>query len=445
MAFAKLVLWKYRKKTDGTCSVAIQVTKDRKPQYIHTGYYISEEDWNNVERRVKKSHPNSKRLNNLLLKRLSEINDTVLESETINKDVTSKEVKKKIKHTGQTASFFKFAIGRIEGKFVSGVYSVAKSERSILCCIEEFSNLKKSTPLEEAKQAIQQRKKDRISRGRKSGYSFLDELKTIGKNNGLTFRDIDQGFLNQYKIFCTSYLGLKTRSIANHLIFIRTLFNEAKAQKLVEDKHYPFAGDKEKIRLGQSQKIGLTKEEVGRIEALVLEPHTQIWHTRNIWLFSYYFAGVRISDTIKLKWSDFKSGRLYYVMDKNEKPVSLKIPNKAKAILDCYAQRKAEKKLFVFPHMDKANLKSSHDIFVKMRNATSLCNDYLKRIAEMCDIDKNLSNHIARHTFGNIAGDNVHPLMLQKLYRHTELKTSIGYQANFITKPADDALESVIG
>jgi hypothetical protein len=34
--------------------------------------------------------------------------------------------------------------------------------------------------------------------------------------------------------------------------------------------------------------------------------------------------------------------------------------------------------------------------------------------------------------------------MLQKLYRHTSITTTIGYQANFITKDADAALNAVI-
>jgi hypothetical protein len=34
--------------------------------------------------------------------------------------------------------------------------------------------------------------------------------------------------------------------------------------------------------------------------------------------------------------------------------------------------------------------------------------------------------------------------MLQKLYRHSDLKTTIGYQSNFIHKSADDALDAVI-
>ena len=59
-------------------------------------------------------------------------------------------------------------------------------------------------------------------------------------------------------------------------------------------------------------------------------------------------------------------------------------------------------------------------------------------------IDKKITMHIARHTFGNIAGDTIHPFMLQKLYRHSDLKTTLNYQANFIHKEADDALDSVV-
>ncbi len=53
--------------------------------------------------------------------------------------------------------------------------------------------------------------------------------------------------------------------------------------------------------------------------------------------------------------------------------------------------------------------------------------------------------HIARHTFGNISGDRIPIQMLQKLYRHSSITTTIGYQGNFIHQSADDALEAVIG
>lgn len=51
--------------------------------------------------------------------------------------------------------------------------------------------------------------------------------------------------------------------------------------------------------------------------------------------------------------------------------------------------------------------------------------------------------HIARHTFGNIAGDKIPVQMLQKLYRHSSILTTIGYQANFMHQESDDAIDAV--
>jgi len=52
--------------------------------------------------------------------------------------------------------------------------------------------------------------------------------------------------------------------------------------------------------------------------------------------------------------------------------------------------------------------------------------------------------HIARHSFGNISGDKIPIQMLQKLYRHSSVTTTIRYQTNFMHKDADDALDKVI-
>jgi len=266
----------------------------------------------------------------------------------------------------------------------------------------------------------------------------------MGKDSSLYFEDITEAFLSNFKVFCISYLEHKTRTVTNHLIFIRTLFNAAIKEGIVEAKHYPFAGEKERIRIKPTQKIGLTREEIKHIENAELDKDSEMWHTRNVWLFSYYFAGIRISDVLQMKWSDVMDDRLYYTMNKNEKPVSLKVPDQAKEILEYYRPSNGSTTDYIFPYLKKANPNNKRDIFVKTRNGTTVLNKYLKEIAEKCGITKNLTNHIARHSFGNIAGDAISPLMLQKLYRHSDLKTTILYQANFIHKDADDALDAVL-
>lgn len=441
MAAIKIVRRKNKQKKDGTAPLAVRISQDYKTNYFFTGLYVLEKDWDNVAGKVKSSHPNSKKLNNFLMKKLIEANDVSFNSKD---NVTPKQVKQKLKGARGSKSFFAIASERIKSKYERGTFSVAKSELSILYNLEEFLNLKTSLDKATIINDIRERRKKRISQGRKSEHSFMDSVEYFKKNKALLFQDINERFIEKYKTFCTAYLGQKSRTITNQLIFIRTLFNLAIKEGVVDSKYYPFAGDKEKIRIGSGHKIGLTIEEIERVEDLDLEKGTSIWHTRNVWLVAFYFAGIRISDIVQLKWTDFKDNRLFYVMNKNEKPLSLKIPDKARTILDIYKQEKRTNNGFVFPFLKDAEAKNDVDIFRKMRNATKLFNKYLKIISEKCKIEKNLSNHIARHSFGNIAGDRIHPLMLQKLYRHSDLKTTLNYQANFIHKDADDALDSVI-
>jgi len=403
MVSLKAVLRKNKKKKDGKCPIAIRITKDRKTNYIFTGQYILEKDWNTVLGNVKKSHLNSARLNNYLVKELAKANDILLEVNTANPSASIKEIKNKIKRLGKPETFFDLAEQRVKDYEKIGTYSVMIADRSKLNNIQRFT-----------------------------------------KNRNLLFQDITVPFLNKFKTFCASELGHNSRTITNHLIMIRTLFNVAIKDGVVDLKYYLFGGENIKIRINSGLTIGLNEKEILKIEGLDLKASSSHWHTRNVWLFAFYFAGVRISDVLLMKWSDFKDGRLLYVMNKNEKPVSLKLPEKAKGILKHYKKEKKSLNDYVFPDLQKANRKDKKDIYVKIHTASRRFNRDLKKIAKLAKIDKNLYNHIARHSFGNIAGDKIHLLMLQKLYRHSDLKTTINYQANFIHKDVDDALDSVI-
>ena len=52
-------------------------------------------------------------------------------------------------------------------------------------------------------------------------------------------------------------------------------------------------------------------------------------------------------------------------------------------------------------------------------------NGYLKEIADICNIKKNLSTHIARHTFASIAISNqVSIESVAKMLGHTDIRTT---------------------
>ena len=402
MASSKVLLYKSKKKADGRYPIAIRIIKDRKPKYIYIDW-IFESDWDEEKVKVKHSHPNSKRINNLILKRLVEADDLILESEAQRKDFTAGQITKMIKGKRKAMTFFKRAKEFIDDLEKAGKYNRANADGARIKIFKEF----------------------------------------VGED--ISFHEIDEYMLKKFRVYLISIRKVSERTIMNYYVVIRTLFNLAISEGIVEQKYYPFGKKKIKIKFPGTIKIGLDEKEIKEIEALDLITGTPIYHARNIFLFSFYFAGVRISDVLRMRWSDIKNDRLYYKMGKNDKVDTLKIPEKANDIIRYYKNDQESPTDFIFPELKKANLKDPKDIHAKIRTATKKFNNYLTQITKLSKINKKATNHISRHSFGNIAGDKMIPIqMLQKLYRHTAITTTIGYQGSFIHKSADEALDTVV-
>ncbi|MEM6721104.1 MAG: site-specific integrase [Bacteroidota bacterium] len=402
MATVKIVLRTNYKKKNNTCPLALRITKNRKTRYVFTGEYILEKDWDKVQGRVKKSHPNSARLNNFLQKKLSEAHSIALDVETTDKSKTVKSIKTKIVNEN-TSDFFA----------VADIY---------LKNLEERKKFNQSTS----------------DNGRLEIFK-----KYLGKEH-LDFIDLDVTLLDKFKTYLIYKLKRSERTVANYMILIRTIYNMAISKGITDKNNYPFGKGKYQIKIPESEKIGLNREEIQLLENVTdISPAQQ--HALNVWLFSFYFAGIRVGDVLKLKWSDFKDNRLYYRMGKNKKLVSLKVPDKAQTILNIYIKDKKRKTDFVFPNLKGVNVKDEKALVIRIKTITRNLNRRLAMVAETLEIDKKLSMHIARHSFGNIAGDTIPIQMLQKLYRHSSITTTINYQQNFMHKETDDALDKVIG
>jgi integrase len=401
MATIKVALRKKR-NSKGEYPLIIRITKDRKTSYYSVGQYINEKHWDIKNQKIKKSHPNSTRINHFLTKKLGEANDKLMELASNKSIFSAQQIVNEIKSTEKTTNFFDLA--EIYLKHLEGT--------------KQFTRLSADKP--------------RIKHFRK----FL-------KNRNISFQEITEILLKKYQTYLKNIVGNGDRSVMNNFIVIRTIFNLAIRENIVDRKHYPFGRNGIIIKFPQSVKIGLSRKEITALEEIVLEDEKE-HHARNVWLISFYFAGMRISDVLRLKWADFKDGRLHYKMGKNSKVLSLKTPKKALEILMSYKSEQSQNSDFVFPELKKANLESDYDIRLKISNGNRRLNKYLKRVAKNLELDKTLTMHIARHSFGSISGDRIPIQMLQKLYRHSDITTTINYQKAFILKDADDALDAVL-
>jgi integrase len=399
MASIKVVL---RSKTnkEGEHPLVLQFIKDRKNTIISLGHYINKKDWDSMSQRVKRTHPNHTRLNNLILKKLAEANDKLLELEVSKKDTTAKSIKNTIV-ADKEGTFLKQAAIYLEQLKKAGKFNRYDNDSPKIQRVKEFAG------------------------------------------GDIAFSAIDVPFLRKFQAWLKGTRGVTDRTVANHLVIIRSIYNQAIEANLVDRKHYPFGKGRIAIKFPESLKIGLSEEEITALEQAEL-PEFQN-HARNLFLISFYFAGMRISDVLRLKWSDFQNDRLYYTMGKNTKGGSLKVPTKAIAILDQYRTDDPVYDL-VFPDLKSLpDLKRSFDVQRRIKTRVRENNVQLGKIATALNIKKKLTMHIARHSFAQIASDKIPVQILQKLYRHSNITTTIGYQSNFTTQHTDDALDKVLG
>lgn len=91
-----------RKKPNkqGQYPIYIRITKDRKSSFIALGYYIDKNQWDEVNKKVRKSHPNSVRLNNLITKKMTEAGGKLIEMDASDQNFSLKEVRKKNRQQG---------------------------------------------------------------------------------------------------------------------------------------------------------------------------------------------------------------------------------------------------------------------------------------------------------------------------------------------------------
>lgn len=276
----KLIL-RNKPNKEGLYPLVVRITKDRKSTYVYTGDYIEQKHWDKEGRKIKKSHPNSVRLNNLLTKKLSEFSDTLLDLQSTNKEVSSKQIKRQLVRPLSKESF----------------NTVSARHLADLEANKKFNQF--------------QAEKPRITK-------FIE----YSGSEHLSFKDINEEFLGKFIAYLKVTRKNSPQTIANYLIVIRTIFNRAIREGIVDRKFYPFGKGKIVIRVVQSEKVGLSREEVQRIEKLTNLSKEEL-HAKNVWLFSFYFAGMRVGDVLTIKWSDIYDGRLHYRMNKNDKLLSL--------------------------------------------------------------------------------------------------------------------------
>lgn len=416
----------------GKYAIFIRITQDRQHKYIKTSVVVSNKKWFNKNGKndnwVRQSDPEHAKKNEILAKELAEAKaaySDILEEQSI---VTPYIIKAKVEEAPVAKSFLEFAREHCEDLHSNGQIRYWKQFRDLTNKLDLFRKTQRKSDILFVELTAQ----------------FLDK-----------FEKYLQRLPNQREKGKGKVLSKNT--VLNNMKRFRTLTRKAvKLGYLSADKD-PFLNYE--FHWLPTTKDKLDMSEIGRIIKLELEEGSMLWHTRNCFLFSFYCAGIRAGDLLQLRWRNVEGGRLAYQMGKNHKMRDLILIPQASAILESYNKEGKQRDGYIFPLLDnekpyaKAVTQDQKDTMsVELKTAlyndisakTATLNNNLKKIAELAEIEKQLSFHIARHSFAKLAKDKgTDSGVVQGLLAHSSIKTTEGYMGQFDTRVEDAAMAKI--
>lgn len=251
----------------------------------------------------------------------------------------------------------------------------------------------------------------------------------------------------------------KTRILHNNTVVVniqvlKTLVNRAiKIDGLLPANYNPFLGYS--VKRCASSRERLTLEEIDAIRALQLEEDSIPWNARNMFLFSFYCAGIRVGDLLQLKWENVQNlQRLVYYMDKNQKRRDILLVPGALEILQLYKRDDAALSEYIFPFLKNGSSYSASKLGTgtlnpeaKLRLVNKICestrrlNKGISQVVRRAGIQKHITMHISRHSFAGLARDmGVDSAHIQSILAHSSLRTTEIYMGSFNTDESDKVL-----
>lgn len=196
--------------------------------------------------------------------------------------------------------------------------------------------------------------------------SYLAKVKDFAP--ALNFSHITPSWMLDFENYCRG-LGNKPTTVWSSVKFIKTMVNAALNDRVITSN--PMRGYKSKPYVNPERQY-LTDQEIEKIEKFVSESKNEtLVKVANWFLFGCY-AGLRYADVKNFDKSKIVNGRIILRTEKSLTDVSIKIHSKLRMVLD----------------------RMQPNVFTNQK-----MNDYLKIVAEKCDINKALTFHQSRHTF----------------------------------------------
>lgn len=347
-------------RKDKTCAILIRILFNRKVIVSESiGKHVEAHYWDDIRRCVKRSHPNAVVINAAIINKIAALQKLMNRFEIEGKEVTPAGIKNLLGGKDPGADFYEYCMGHIPVKY---------------CKDEQYGT-------------------------RVSYYSELTKLKKFAPT--LNFYDINCVFLEKYRAYMLMELKNQHNTAWKALKFMRTMFSDAKREKvfLGEDPFLNF--DRGKYQQGQRKfmEIDDCKEIMKVLQSNIPDTLRDVGY---YYLFMCY-TGFRFTTATSVFNYDThveKDKRIIMPGQKKGNDTNILIHELLRPVLDYVRQH-------------KISLTSQH------------FNKYLSVLGTLACIKTPLTAHVGRHTFGGILAQLDTPIRVaQKLLGHKDMKST---------------------
>ena len=385
-----------RSKSDGCYPLIMRLGHNERTTSIPLGIDLLKNDWDFKNKLVRKCYVGVNtvsRLNNMIQKKKAEVMDIIFKLHETNKlqNLSITDLRNKIVQQNKTYSFYEFAQTLIDELNMANRIGTARSYKGVVSVLKTFHGKKQ-----------------------------------------LYFQDINYSFLTRFE---TNHRrkGNGANGLSVYMRAMRAIYNKAIKAGIVEKEFYPFTDYK--IKTVPTEKRAVEWSLLDKIMKLNLSPNDKCFNSWNYFLASYMMYGMNFTDMAFLKKTDVKNGRIIYCRKKTSKIYDIKITKNLENIISFYTKENPDSE-YIFPIIKRASsMFQDKDI----QWARKRYNKKLKKIAEVCGIDQNLTSYVSRHSFATQAMLQQVPLnAISTMLGHSSLKTTEVYLKSLPSNILDD-------
>lgn len=404
MASIKLVLRTQQADATGKAPIYIRLIKDRKAKFVATGVKAKTTEWDEGKQKLKKNYTNSARMNAFLSQKVADAEAQVADHERTKKSVSARKLKEAIKGKADP-NFFDYCDSRLEK--LKGLVSY------------------RTTVIYEG---------------------HIKKFEKFLGYRDFYFSDINVGILTDYATYCKKKLKNSNTTVFTSIRVLSFFYNDAMEEELIPLVASPFY--KVDVQKNNVQRLFLNKKQIEDLENLDLSQRPKTIVHRDMFLFSVFGGGLRISDVMLLQWKSYdeETQKITKVIQKTQKQHAFKLGAKSIAILNKYKPKNPDPEAFIFPVLENPQRIFTDDKYKTERiaNKVHLGDIHLRKMGKELNLPFNLHFHLSRHTFAtNALNNGMRIEHVSKLLDHATIQQTQVY-AKIVSEELDNAVDKYI-